>query len=100
MSLPLKTMNNILNTWKDDYDIFGIVEMLFREDADGHFYFNSDKLEVPNELELVSADFSPERINFYFKGQQQLTILFHWPEDKPPEIEDVYFVSDVVSFRR
>ena len=91
MSFPINTMNQVLDAWRGDYDIFSKVPMQFQVDSQKRLCFNDDVLAVPSMLELESAAYTSERINFYFKRHQRLTISFSWPEDQAPVIEGVSF---------
>lgn len=86
------SMNNILNQWKQQHDIFTAISSEFTIE-DGSLCFEHHSLcHVDEGLILTYSAFDSESIQFFFSQSRSIIICIDWPEDQPPVLSSVSFV--------
>jgi len=89
MSNLVSSMNDVLEDWKKEHDLFHAIPFAFSIES-GWLCFHKHMLcPAEEDLLFVSAEFDTETISFFFNTGRSVSLHIAWPEDLPPEIGSV-----------
>lgn len=82
-------MNDILEDWKKEHDLFHAIPFSFSVENGFLFFRKCALCAAEDDLMLDSSEFDAESITFRFNLGRSVTLHIAWPEDLPPEISAV-----------
>lgn len=85
-------LNDVLNQWKKDHDIFSAVSSQFSE-SEGFLCFQDLPLcKLDKSLEMEGAEYDSESIQFYLNDNRSILIYMSWQVNEPPIVENVALI--------
>jgi hypothetical protein len=90
MSELIAKINDILNDWKEQFDVSGNIPLSFALNEQGQLSYNGKALLFTDVPALEGASFDAERISFYLSDGRHIYVDLEWPEDETPFVTSVF----------
>ncbi len=89
MDILVKNLNEVLDSWKEKYDLSYDISLQFSKDEQENLCFNEKILSFTGSPDLESAQYDAESITFYFSGNRRIYINMAWPEEAAPYVKAI-----------